>query len=198
MTFLVGPSGCGKTTLISIIANLLTPSAGTVELFGVNLHQLSDKESTIFRRKNIGFIFQQFNLLPALTAAENVCIPLVVQGIVKKKALKIAEEYLSFIGMAEHTEKLPKELSGGQQQRIAIARALVHEPRLLICDEPTASLDSVSGEQTMQLLQERACQEGRCVIIVTHDSRIFKFSDTITHISDGLIQKITDSSKRNE
>lgn len=190
MTFLVGPSGSGKTTLISIIAGILTPTAGTVSLFGHQLRKMSEPEATKFRRKNIGFIFQQFNLLPALSACENAAIPLVIDGVEKIEALKRADKYLEIMGMLEHRDKLPRELSGGQQQRIAIARALVHEPRLLICDEPTASLDSHTGIKVMELLQKAACNENRCVIVVTHDNRIFQFSDVIVRISDGRIKKI--------
>lgn len=190
MTFLVGPSGSGKTTLISIIAGILTPTSGTVCLFKNYLNKMTEPQATKFRRQNIGFIFQQFNLLPALTASENASIPLVIAGMEKKKALERADKYLDIMGMIQHKDKLPRELSGGQQQRIAIARALVHEPRLLICDEPTASLDSTTGIKVMELLQHAACNENRCVIVVTHDNRIFQFSDVIVRISDGKIEKI--------
>lgn len=190
MTFLVGPSGCGKTTLISIIAGILTASSGRVSLFGNYLQDMNDSVGTKFRRENIGFVFQQFNLLPALTAAENACIPLVTNRIPKKEAIEAAYHYLDLIGMTPHRDKLPRELSGGQQQRIAIARALIHEPRLLVCDEPTAALDSTTGKQVMEILQKVACNEKRCVIVVTHDNRIFNFADLMVNISDGQINSI--------
>lgn len=195
MTFLVGPSGCGKTTLISIIAGILTPTQGRVNLFGNYLCDMAQQAATQFRRENIGFIFQQFNLLPALTASENVSIPLVLKGQKKKPAIETAHHYLDLMGMADHRDKLSRELSGGQQQRIAIARALIHEPRLLICDEPTASLDSITGKQIMELLQMDACKKDRCVIIVTHDTRIFPFSDLIVNMNDGGIQYIEKNDK---
>ncbi|MFC3908943.1 ABC transporter ATP-binding protein [Legionella dresdenensis] len=190
MTFLVGPSGCGKTTLISIIAGILSASDGKVTLFGENINAMSNSANARFRRENIGFIFQQFNLLPALTAAENACIPLVANGMAREQAVAAAKAFLAEVGMGEHVNKLPRELSGGQQQRVAIARALIHEPRLLVCDEPTASLDSITGRQVMELLQQNARKPGRCVIVVTHDNRIFEFADVIVTIGDGLIKSI--------
>jgi putative ABC transport system ATP-binding protein len=187
MNFLIGPSGCGKTTLISIIAGILSPTSGEVKIFGQNINKLSSGKNSEFRRQNIGFIFQQFNLLPALSAAENASIPLIANGAKRDDALKKAKEMLAKVGLENHTNKLPKELSGGQQQRVAIARALIHNPKLLVCDEPTASLDAASGKQVMEILQEQAKQDNRCVIIVTHDDRIFKFADIIIKMNDGKI-----------
>jgi putative ABC transport system ATP-binding protein len=137
LTMLVGPSGCGKTTLISIIAGILSPTKGTLETCGRPILNLSDAEKVAFRRKAIGFVFQQYNLLPALTAAENAAIPLVADGIPMSSAAREAGAILARIGMGEHLNKLPNQLSGGQQQRVAIARAFVHAPRLIVCDEPT-------------------------------------------------------------
>lgn len=196
ITFLVGPSGCGKTTLISIIAGILTSTSGSVSLFGDEIAKMKNGALTRFRRDHIGFIFQQFNLLPALTAAENVSVPLVIQGVRRGKALKRARELLAKVGLEKHMNALPKQLSGGQQQRIAVARALIHDPTLLVCDEPTASLDHESGEQIMQLLTNNAKQKDRCVIVVTHDSRIFHYADVMTYIDDGRISKIVDNGKR--
>ncbi len=187
LTFLVGPSGCGKTTLISIIAGILTPTSGQVKLFGQDIFALSNSKNSEFRRKNIGFIFQQFNLLPALTALENASIPLIANGVNRELAYEKTREMLKKVGLENHVNKLPKELSGGQQQRIAIARALVHEPKLLVRDEPTASLDTHSGQQVMEILQEQAKKEDRVVIIVTHDDRIFKFADVMLKMSDGRL-----------
>lgn len=189
-TFLVGPSGCGKTTLISVIAGLLRPNEGTVELFGEKTSKMPSGKLVRFRSTQLGFIFQQFNLLPALTAAENAAVPLVVQGMSLSKAVRRASDLLERLEMGKHKTKYPNQLSGGQQQRIAIARALVHEPRLVICDEPTASLDAQTGHAVMTMLQELASAPGRAVVVVTHDSRIYSFADRIVTMSDGQILSV--------
>jgi putative ABC transport system ATP-binding protein len=186
-TFLVGPSGCGKTTLISVIAGLLRPNAGTVELFGEKTSKMPSGKLVRFRSTQLGFIFQQFNLLPSLTAAENAAVPLVVQGMSLGRAVRKSNELLDRLEMGAHKSKYPNQLSGGQQQRIAIARALVHEPRLVICDEPTASLDAQTGHAVMTMLQKLASAPGRAVVVVTHDSRIYSFADRIVTMSDGQI-----------
>ncbi len=190
MSLLVGPSGCGKTTLISIVAGILEPTAGTVSVLGTELTRLSDRAKVRFRGKNVGFIFQQYNLLPALSAAENAAIPLVIAGAPKREAVARATALLDALGMADRAHALPSELSGGQQQRVAIARALVHEPRLLVCDEPTSALDARAGHKTMEHLRKVAVQPGRAVIVVTHDSRVFEFGDRIVHMEDGTIGTI--------
>ena len=163
MSLLVGPSGCGKTTLISIIAGLLNPSAGSVQVLDEDLGQLSNGRMVRFRQKHIGFVFQQYNLLPALTAAENAAIPLVIAGQPRRQAVAAASAVLETLGMGDRLHSLPAQLSGGEQQRVAIARALVHEPRLLVCDEPTAALDAGSGRTVMELLRRVAVQPGRAV-----------------------------------
>ncbi|MBX7103240.1 MAG: ABC transporter ATP-binding protein, partial [Gemmataceae bacterium] len=168
MSLLVGPSGCGKTTLISIIAGLLDPTAGRVAVLGEDFAQLRGGRKVAFRGKNIGFVFQQYNLLPALTAAENAAIPLIILGVPRAEAVKKAKAELEMVGLGDKVNALPNQLSGGQQQRVAIARALVHEPRLLVCDEPTAALDAASGRTVMALLRKVAVQPGRAVIVVTH------------------------------
>jgi putative ABC transport system ATP-binding protein len=190
MTLLVGPSGCGKTTLISIIAGLLEPTAGEVEVLGKDLGRMLGRRKVAFRGKNIGFVFQQYNLLPALTAAENAAIPLVIAGVTRREAVTRATALLDTLGMGERARALPSELSGGQQQRVAIARALVHEPRLLVCDEPTSALDARAGHKTMELLRKVAVQADRAVIVVTHDSRVFGFGDRIVHMNDGRIEQV--------
>ncbi|MDB6063480.1 MAG: transporter related [Verrucomicrobiaceae bacterium] len=187
LTMLVGPSGCGKTTLISILSGILSASSGDVSVIGKSILKFSDREKVLFRRENIGFIFQQYNLLPALTAAENAALPLLAAGVAKKQALQKAVDVLSEIGMQAHTEKLPRQLSGGQQQRIAIARALVHNPRLIVCDEPTAALDAKTGQGVMEILRDVANDQTRAVLVVTHDSRIYRFADRILEMSDGRI-----------
>jgi putative ABC transport system ATP-binding protein len=196
MTLLVGPSGCGKTTLISIVAGLLDPTAGEVDVLGEDLRQLKGRNLVNFRGQYIGFVFQQYNLLPALTAAENAAVPLIIQGVRRKEAVAKASAVLGMVGMADKVNSLPSQLSGGQQQRVAIARALVHEPRLLVCDEPTAALDAASGHTVMELLKKVAVQPGRAVIVVTHDSRVFEFGDRIVYMSDGRIEKVEEKAGR--
>jgi putative ABC transport system ATP-binding protein len=190
MTLLVGPSGCGKTTLISILAGLLDPTNGEVQVLGEDLVRMSDRTKVNFRATNIGFVFQQYNLLPSLTAAENVAVPLLIAGQARKHAVPKARELLAQVGLGERTESLPTQLSGGQQQRVAIARALIHQPRLLVCDEPTAALDAHSGQVVMELLRKVALGIDRAVIVVSHDSRVYKFGDRIVHMSDGRIEKV--------
>jgi putative ABC transport system ATP-binding protein len=198
MTFLVGPSGCGKTTLISIIAGLLAPDSGTVSLFGERLSLLPPRERILFRRQNLGFVFQQYNLLPAFTAAENVAVPLIAAGWGRENATRKAREILSNLGLGHRTELVPQLLSGGQQQRVALARALVHEPRLIICDEPTAALDHRSGESVMERLATSAIHPDRAVIVVTHDSRVFHFAHRIIEMEDGLIRSSKTSESLNQ
>ena len=190
LTLLVGPSGCGKTTLISIIAGLLNATEGDVEVLGRDLGSLSNGGLVRFRQQNIGFVFQQYNLLPALTAAENAAIPLVIAGQSRRQAVAAAAEVLEGVGLGDRLGALPSQLSGGQQQRVAIARALVHEPRLLVCDEPTAALDARSGRTVLELLRRVAVQPGRAVIVVTHDNRVFGFGDRIVTMSDGRVERV--------
>jgi putative ABC transport system ATP-binding protein len=187
MTLLVGPSGCGKTTLLSVVAGILEPTAGLVSVLGEDLGSLSGREIVQFRRRNIGFIFQQFNLLPALNAAENVAVPLIIAGVARKTAIRRAEAVCEQVGLADRMYALPADLSGGQQQRVAIARALVHEPALLVCDEPTSALDAVNGRLIMELLHDVALQPDRAVIVVTHDNRIFGYGNRIAYMEDGRI-----------
>jgi putative ABC transport system ATP-binding protein len=195
LTMLVGPSGCGKTTLLSVLAGILRPTAGTVDALGTELTRLSSWQRTAFRRDNVGFVFQQFNLLPALTAAENAAVPLVIKGYSKRKAVAAAKELLDKMGMGDRVNNLPGKLSGGQQQRVAIARALVHHPHLLVCDEPTSALDAKTGHTILELLRNVAVEGDRAVIIVTHDSRIFEFADTMARMDDGHIESLE---RRNE
>src|SRR6266849_6121730 len=190
LAMLVGPSGCGKTTLISVIAGLLDPTAGEVEVLGERPQELAPREQILFRRENLGFVFQQFNLLPALTAAENVAVPLFVAGWNRRTAVEKATDLLLTLGLEDRTRAFPSQLSGGQQQRVALARALIHEPRLIVCDEPTSALDAKSGMKVMELLSEVAVRPERAVIVVTHDSRVFEFADTIAHMEDGRITHV--------
>jgi putative ABC transport system ATP-binding protein len=187
LTYLVGESGSGKTTLISIIAGILYPTEGRVQVFDTEIYDLSDNDLVKFRLANIGFIFQQYNLIPTLTAAENAAIPLIADGMKRDEAVARGRVLLDKLNIANQADKFPRQLSGGQQQRVAIARALVHEPRLIVCDEPTAALDAKSGRRVMDLLREVALAQDRAVIIVTHDNRIFDLADRILAMEDGRI-----------
>jgi putative ABC transport system ATP-binding protein len=187
LTLLVGPSGCGKTTLLSVVAGILEPTGGTVNVLGTDLTRISQSRKVRFRRDNIGFVFQQFNLLPALSAAENVTIPLILGGWGRRRALRAAHGLLEQMGMADRADALPSRLSGGQQQRVAIARALVHHPKLLVCDEPTSALDAQTGHAIMEILRTVAVEGDRAVIIVTHDARVLEFGDRIARMEDGQI-----------
>ena len=198
LTLLVGPSGCGKTTLISIIAGLLEPTAGDVSVWGASLPSLSPRQKVDFRRQNIGFVFQQYNLLPALTAAENAAVPLLIAGWRRPEAVAKARALLDAVGMADRAAALPAQLSGSQQQRVAIARALIHEPRLLVCDEPTAALDGALGQSVMELIRRVAIQADRAVIVVTHDSRVFHFGDRIVRMSDGRVDQVETNHVQNK
>jgi len=191
LTLLVGPSGCGKTTLISIIAGLLNPTSGQVSIFGVDQGRLSGRQLVRYRAQNIGFVFQQYNLLPSLTAAENVAVPLLIGKHPRRSALVRARAMLEAVELGHRANSLPSQLSGGQQQRVAIARALVHEPRLLVCDEPTAALDAQSGKTVLELLKRVAVQHDRAVIVVTHDSRIFSYGDRLIEMADGRVERIS-------
>ncbi len=196
LAMLVGPSGCGKTTLLSVIAGLLDGNGGELEVLGENPARMSKQERILFRRRNLGFVFQQYNLLPALTAAENVAVPLLAAGTNRNEAVAEATRLLGQLGIEERASSLPAELSGGQQQRVALARALVHKPRLLVCDEPTSALDAKTGHTVMELLSQVAVRPDRAVIVVTHDSRVFEFADTIAHMDDGKIQTVEPGAAR--
>lgn len=187
LTLLVGPSGCGKTTLISILAATLDATSGDVSALGMDLRRLTASEKAAFRAKNVGFVFQQFNLLPALSAVENVAVPLVINGYSKAPAVARAAEVLQAVGLGDRLWSLPAQLSGGQQQRVAIARALVHQPRLLVADEPTSAIDAQTGHAIMTLIRQMALKPDRVAVVVTHDSRVFEFGDRIITLDDGKV-----------
>ncbi len=195
LIMLVGPSGCGKTTLISVIAGVLDRDGGECQVFGQDYDNLSARERANFRAQNIGFVFQSFNLIPTLSIAENVSVPLLIRGENRHKALRAAEEMLDRVGLGKRVKDLPQKLSGGQQQRVAIARALVHHPRLVVCDEPTSALDAATGEVVMKLLRQVAVESGRALVVVTHDQRIFRYADRIAALDDGHIQRIVTDEK---
>jgi len=186
----VGPSGSGKTTLISIIASILNQDSGTCEVLGHDVRKMDERQRAFFRRGAIGFVFQTFNLLPALTAAENVAMPLIISGVRRSSALAEAHRTLDLVGLGSRSDALPAQLSGGQQQRVAIGRSLVHDPRLIVCDEPTSNLDHEAGHNMMKLLKDVAKGPDRAVIVVTHDERIFEFGDRIARMEDGEIREV--------
>lgn len=190
LMMLAGPSGCGKTTLISVMAGILKPDAGTCEVLGQNLASLSPEDAIDFRAKNVGFIFQAYNLLQALTIAENVAVPLIINGVPKHEAQRRAESILAEFGLGSRTDAKPPQLSGGQMQRVAIARALIHEPRILVCDEPTSALDHSTGMRVMEMMCRAVKERGATLVVVTHDNRIFDYADRIAYMDDGKIQRL--------
>lgn len=187
LRLLMGPSGSGKTTLISIIAGILTQDAGQCMVLGTDLNHLADREKTHFRAGHIGFAFQIFNLIPMLTNEENVSIPLLLNGVKRSEALDKSKQLLSDLGLGDKIGTFPPDLSGGQQQRVAIARALIHDPPLIVCDEPTSFLDHKSGTKIMELIQEMVKKRKVTVIVVTHDQRILPFADKVDSLEDGRI-----------
>ena len=191
LLMLEGPSGCGKTTLLSVLVGLLQRDGGDCSVFDHDYNQMSLRQTTLFRGKNIGFVFQTFNLIPALTAAENAATPLLISGVRRRAALNQACGVLREMGFDDRMMRsLPADLSGGQQQRVAIARAVVHNPRLIVCDEPTSALDRASGHMVMELMRRLALAKDRVLIVVTHDARIFEFADRIARMEDGRITRI--------
>jgi putative ABC transport system ATP-binding protein len=190
---LLGPSGSGKTTLLSIMGCILRATSGRVLVDGGDVTRLSEAQLPAIRLRHFGFVFQGFNLFPALTAAENVEIALGLKGISGRAARQAAREALDAVGLADKADVLPSNLSGGQKQRVAIARALVGRPSIILADEPTAALDSTSGQLVMDLLRSLATDHGRAVVIVTHDSRTFQYADRIVTIEDGRLAATGDA-----
>lgn len=188
---LAGPSGCGKTTLISIIAGVLQPDSGSCIVNDFEYQKKSAREILKFRAKNIGFIFQSFNLIDSLTVGQNVAIPLILNGIKQSQALEKAKEILEEVDLGEKLLSPPNQLSGGQQQRVAIARALIHNPSLLVCDEPTSALDHMTGSKILDIMKHINRKFKSTFIIVTHDNRIFKYADRIAYMDDGHIERIS-------
>jgi putative ABC transport system ATP-binding protein len=196
LMMVTGPSGCGKTTLISVIAGILDQDSGQCEVLGRELNHMDKAERTHFRGRSIGFVFQLFNLLPALSAVENVSVPLLLKGMARKDAESQAEQVLRAVDLGSRLDAHPNNLSGGEQQRVAIARAVVHDPTLIVCDEPTSNLDHVTGHSTMELLRNLAKGPNRALIVVTHDPRIFEFADRIARMDDGKIVEIIEGDKK--
>lgn len=191
VTLIEGPSGSGKTTLISILGLLLTPTSGQVWLEGKNVAGLSERELPGLRARNFGFVFQGFNLFPALTGVENVAMAIQMKNPkAKKTATAEAKRLLEIVGLGSRMHHLPADLSGGQKQRVAIARALGGNPPILVGDEPTAALDTKTALSVMELLRDLATNDGRAVVVVTHDPRLERFADRVVRVEDGLIQSI--------
>lgn len=191
LLMLVGPSGCGKTSLISIIAAILDPDSGTCKVLGRDLQTMDPAERVRFRGATIGFVFQVFNLLPALTSLENISVPSLINGFSRRQAEARADELLEMVGLRDRRAALPAQLSGGQQQRVAIARAIAIDPKLILCDEPTSNLDHETGHEMMEILRRTAKRADRAVIVVTHDMRIIDFADRVARMDDGRVVEVT-------
>jgi putative ABC transport system ATP-binding protein len=189
MLYIVGPSGSGKTTLLSMISGILRPDAGTVVADGKEIWNLSPDEIADFRLHTIGFVFQDYHLFPRLTTVENVAIPLIIQKRNWEEAIAASMEILEVVGLKDRALLNPVKLSGGEQQRVAIARAIVARPDILVFDEPTASLDGTTGNKIIGFVKENILTEHRCILIVTHDSRIYEYADQIIMLEDGKIVK---------
>jgi len=185
---IMGPSGSGKSTLMHLVGGLDRPSAGSVKLDGQAIESYSDDDLSAFRRRRLGFIFQFFNLLPTLSAVENVALPLLLDGKSLEEVRSKAEDLLHLIGLKHRMDHRPDQLSGGEMQRVAIARALVTDPLLILADEPTGNLDTKTGTTVLELLSQMVKERGHTILMVTHDSRAASFADRLVTLSDGLIQ----------
>jgi putative ABC transport system ATP-binding protein len=192
MLYIVGPSGSGKTTLLSMISGILRPDAGTVVVDGKEIWNLGPNEIAEFRLHTIGFVFQDYHLFPRLTTVENVAIPLIIQKRDWQESIDQAMQILEIVGLKDRALLNPVKLSGGEQQRVAIARAIVAKPDILIFDEPTASLDGVTGNKIIGFVKEQILTEHRCILIVTHDSRIFEYADKMIMLEDGKIVNVVE------
>ncbi len=187
MLYIVGPSGSGKTTLLSMLSGILRPSAGTVAVEGINIWNLDENRLADFRLNTVGFVFQDYHLFNKLTTVENVAIPLILKGQNWDASLREGLKYLEVVGLANRAKLPPSKLSGGEQQRVAIARAIVSAPDILILDEPTASLDGDTGRKIVEFVRTEVLSEKRCILIVTHDDRIYEYADRILQMEDGRI-----------
>jgi putative ABC transport system ATP-binding protein len=190
MLLIVGPSGSGKTTLLSVISGILRPDSGAVSIDGVDLWQQGDNDIADFRLKRIGFVFQDYHLFPRLTTVENVAIPLILRRRDWDDSISEAMTWLDVVGLRNRAALPPMKLSGGEQQRVAIARAIVSQPDILILDEPTASLDGDTGRSIIDFVKHKVLNHHRCIVIVTHDSRIFDYADRVMHMEDGKLKTI--------
>jgi len=189
MVYIVGPSGSGKTTLLSVLTGILKPNGGKVLLEGVDIWGLNSDQLADFRLAKIGFVFQDFHLFPRLTTAENAAIPLVLRNKDWDESIQEAKKYLEIVGLKERADLPPVKLSGGEQQRVAIARAMVDQPDILIMDEPTASLDGDTGVAILSFVRKNILNQNRCIVVVTHDDRIYQFATRILQMEDGKLKK---------
>ena len=187
MLYVIGPSGCGKTTLLSVLSGILRPNSGNVLVEGTDIWAFDTDNLAEFRLNRIGFVFQDFHLFPRLTTAENVAIPLILKKKSWDEAMSEAIKYLHFVGLDNRADLHPTRLSGGEQQRVAIARAMVSQPDVLIMDEPTASLDGDTGRTIVNFVHSNLLNENRCILVVTHDNRIYEFADRIVYMEDGRL-----------
>ena len=192
---IVGTSGSGKSTLLNMLAGLEKPTRGQVVIDGRHIEKLNENELVKFRRDNVGFVFQSFHLLGTMNALENVALPLTFRGESLKSRMKKADDMLKMVGLTKHRKHLPRQMSGGQQQRVGVARALVADPRILYCDEPTGNLDSHTSEDVMRLMQRVVREQNRTMVMVTHDDHLARYADRIFHIIDGKIVKIENNRK---
>ena len=188
-TAIAGPSGSGKSTLLHLIGCLDVPTSGEIRIEGVDVGTLSRKELALLRRHRIGFIFQAYNLIPVLTALENVSLPLTLLGVPRKEAIARSKEALTSVGLGDLGNRRPKEMSGGQQQRVAIARALVKKPSLVLADEPTANLDSRTGSEILQLMRELNRSQGTTFLFSTHDRMVMEYARRLIYLRDGRVEK---------
>lgn len=191
MLYIVGPSGSGKTTMLSVLSGVLRPDTGTVSVEGTDIWSLSPDQLAELRLHKIGFVFQDFHLFPRLTTAENVAIPMILKKQPWDEAVGRAREYLEIVGLTKRADLPPVKLSGGEQQRVAIARAMAAQPEILVMDEPTASLDGDTGHGIVTFVKEQILNEKRCVIVVTHDSRIYDLATRILKMEDGHLSTVT-------
>jgi len=188
IVYVVGPSGSGKTTLLSVLTGILRPNAGKVLLEGVDIWEMNPDQLADFRLAKIGFVFQDYHLFPRLTTAENVAIPLVLRNKDWDESIHEAEKYLDVVGLKNRADLYPVKLSGGEQQRVAIARAMVDQPDILIMDEPTASLDGDTGVAILSFVHKNVLHQDRCILVVTHDDRIYQFATRILQMQDGKLK----------
>ncbi|NLB87943.1 MAG: ABC transporter ATP-binding protein [Syntrophomonadaceae bacterium] len=195
ITCILGVSGSGKSTLLNMMAGLEKPTRGSINIYGTRIEKLSERELAKFRQRNVGFVFQSYNLLPALTALENVCLPLTFRGIPRKTREKLAMEMLEAVGLKKHAQHKPSQMSGGQQQRVGIARAFVSKAKVVFADEPTGNLDSATTREIMDLIVKISKENGQNLIIVTHDIGVANYADRIIHLLDGNIEKIENNER---
>lgn len=191
----LGRSGSGKSTFLNMVAGLEKPSRGEIYIGGIPLHKLNEEQITLFRQKNIGFIFQAYHLMPMMTALENVSMPLIFRGVPKRRRKAMAKEALDAVGLQGYDNRKPTQMSGGQQQRIGIARALVGNPKIIFADEPTGNLDTNTTKEVMKLIVSQIKEHEQTLILVTHDKSIAEYADKIVTIEDGNILEVEDREK---